>query len=66
MHLHWLLMHSALHAAVDIKGASNVRFLNCQLGVNFADEMGGAGAWPREIARMMHCFLAAGCGQCSG
>lgn len=31
------------NGAVDIKGASNVRFLNCQLGVNFADEMGGAG-----------------------
>lgn len=37
-----LVLAGTLAAAVNILGASNVRFTNCNLGVNFADNMGGA------------------------
>ena len=36
-------------AAVNILGASNIRFTSCQLGVNIADNMGGAGAPPASL-----------------
>lgn len=36
------LLRHHLCPAVNILGASNIRFTNCNFGVNYADNMGGA------------------------
>ena len=45
--------------AVSVVGAGNVRFSNCNMGVNFADNMGGAGEWrwPSLVLLCMHCLM---------
>jgi hypothetical protein len=56
--LPWLPPPACL-PAVSVVGAGNVRFSNCNMGVNFADNMGGAGEWrwPSLVLLCMHCLM---------
>ena len=49
--------------AVSVLGSANVRFSNCNMGVNFADNMGGAGERKRWACRA--CCLRWACCCCT-